>query len=240
MEEPANLSPAWLWRGLVATVLAATLPLAPATAQDPAAEATRAIQSLGQPGFLWGRLAADEESPEGAWTPLGGASVTLYPYTPSLAAELDRIRDSARGSGPEYMRAVDRLQERLRAFEVQVTALTGGPVPSPAPDTAGSRPGLIRRATTDPAGLFVFDDLPAGDWLLVAVYTSPYTPKTAKPAQPKGPGRHSGRHGDAFLPTPAQPVKEAEVWVTRVRIAPGERTRLWLTDRAHFMVGPVH
>lgn len=240
MEGPANLTAARLRHGLLAAVLAASLPLAPATAQDPAAEATRAIQSLGQPGLLWGRLAAEEESPEGLWTPLGGVAVTLYPYTPSLAADLERIRDGARTSGPEYVAAVDRLQERLRAYEVQVAALTGRPVPSAAGEAGGPDVALVRRVTTDPTGLFVFDRLPAGDWLLVAVYTSPYSPRQTKQAPPKAAGRHSSRRGDAFLPSAPRAAKEAEVWVTRVRVAPTERTRLFLTDRAHFMVGPIH
>jgi hypothetical protein len=240
MEEPAHLTAARLRRGLVATVLAASLPLAPAGAQDPAAEATRAVQSLGPPGFLWGRLAAEEESPEGAWTPLGGAAVTLYPYTPTVAADLERIRDSARSSGPDYLAAVDRLQERLKAYEVQLAALTGTPAASATGDGAAAGTGVVRRVTTDPAGLFVFDGLPAGDWLLVAVHTSPYTPRETKPVQPKASGRRSGKRGDAYLPSAPRPVKEAEVWVIRVRVASNERMRLLLTDRAHFMVGPVH
>ncbi len=219
-----------LW--LILAALVPTFPLGPVAAQDPVAELTRAVHSLGLPGLLWGRLVVEEESPEGPWTPLAGVTVTLFPYAPSVAADLERIRDGARASGAEHDAAVGRLQDRLRAYEAQVTAVAGRPAPSP--DAA-----LVRRVTTDPTGIFVVDDLPSGEWLLVAVQTAPYASgRTPKSAPPSG-GRRSGGRGDTFLPRPSTPAKEAEVWVTRVRVTPGERTRILLTDRARFMVGPV-
>jgi hypothetical protein len=208
-------------------VVAVLLPLGPAGAQDPAAELTRAVGSLGLPGLLWGRLAVEEESPEGPWTPLAGVSVALFPYAPSVAAELERIRDAARESGPAHDAAVGRLLDRLKAYEVQAAALTRPEHP------------LVRRATTDPAGLFVFDDLPSGEWLVVAVQTSPYSPRQASRPPAATGGRRSSRSPDTFLPQVSTPAKEAEVWVSRVRVTSGERTRVLLTDRARFMVGPV-
>jgi hypothetical protein len=207
-------------------VVAALLPLGPAAAQNPAAELTRAVEGLGLPGLLWGRLAVEEESPEGPWTPVAGVGVALLPYAPSLAAELERIRDAARESGAAHDAAVGRLLDRLKAYEVQLAALT-----------RPERP-LVRRATTDPAGLFVFDDVPSGEWFVVAVQTAPYSPGKA-PKPPPTTSRLSSRNPDTFLPRPNTPAKEAEVWVSRVRVAAGERARILLTDRARFMVGPV-
>jgi hypothetical protein len=206
--------------------VAALLPLGPAAAQDPAAELTRAVEGLGLPGLLWGRLAVEEESPEGPWTPLAGVGVAVLPYAPSVEAELERIRDAARGSGAAHDAAVGRLLDRLKAYEVQVAALTG-----PA------RP-LVRRATTDAAGLFVFEDVPAGEWLVVAIQTAPYSPSRAS-RPPEATGRRSSRNPDTFLPRPSTPAKETEVWLSRVRVTAGERARILLTDRARFMVGPV-
>jgi hypothetical protein len=213
-------------------------------AEDPVAELTRAIQSFGPPGLLWGRLAVEEESPDGSLTPLVGVEIVLYPYVPSLAADLARIRDSARGSGAEYESAVARLRERLKAFEAQVVTLGPRPArtaqadvsrPSPPPDTDH---GLVRRRTTDAAGIFVVEDLPSGEWLLVVFHLTPYSqpkePRTRKSPQKRGGGELGG-----FLTRPSTPAKEAEVWVSRVRVGPDDRARALLTDRTRFMVGPL-
>ena len=42
-----------------------------------------------------------------------------------------------------------------------------------------------------------------------------------------------------FLPRAGAPAKEAELWVTRVRVVAGERVGLNLTDRARWLVGPL-
>ena len=211
---------------LLAAVLVAS-GVAAGAAEDPAAELTHALASLGAPGLLWGRLAVEEESPEGSWTPLAGIDVAAFPYAPGLAADLDRIRERARASGADYDAAVSRLKERLAAWEGQARTVTGGPTP------AGS---VVRRQTTDPAGIFVFPDLPSGEWLLVALHVSPYHQATDG-ARARGPARRG--KGGSFLPQSSTPAQEAEVWVVRVRLAPGERARVMLTDRGRFMVGPV-
>ncbi len=211
--------------GLLVILTLVTWPLR-VTAEDPAGELTRALRGLGAPGLVWGRVAVEEESAEGPWTPLGGVEVRLYPYIPGLAADLDRIRERARGSGTEYDTAVTRFLERLRDYEAQVAAVwpAGGPAPSDG--------GPVRKGTTDGSGLFVFDKVPSGDWLVVAIRLSPYT-------QPKEqPRTRRGRDG-AFLSRPPTPAKEAELWVNRVRVEAGARSRLLLTDRARFMAGPV-
>jgi len=261
-----------VWVAVLAAAVSpvGTGPAIPARADDPAAEVTEALRQLGPPAFLWGRLAVEEESPDGPWTPLGGVDVDVYPAVPSLLAELEAIRRSARASGAEYESAVARLQAALAVHRTRVeTLIQGGaprssgprgrvvvsregdgfhgePAASPSPTEAGApgagessaavtRPkgGEPRRQTTDPAGLFVFDGLPAGDWLVVAIRIIPIgqnrtAPKALSPSRSKN-----------FLPSTTGPTKEAEVWLATVHLAPGGRTPLVLTDRARYMVGPV-
>jgi hypothetical protein len=319
--------------------------------EDPAAEVTAAVQRFGVSGTLWGRLAVEEESPDGAWTPLGAVEIALYPAVPSLVAELEQIRQSARGSGAEYESAISRLQAVLAAHQIRVQTVLHGAPPPPKPSDqpkaseprrswwAPAKPGRKAdadkadagkadagktdagkaeagktetgkteaakadagktetgkteaakaaagpaeagkpgegpaksdcpgqggkaspgaeaapgshpakpgggsgktgvapcwRRTTDPAGLFVFDELPSGDWLLVAIRVTPYSPSRGhQEAKKPSPSR-----AKSFLPTPSVAFKEAEVWLTRVRVPPGDRTALLLTDRARWMVGPV-
>jgi hypothetical protein len=294
MEEPARVTGT---RRRAAAVLAGlTLGLGVAAVRADEAELSRAVRALGAPGTLWGRLAVEEESPDGPWTPLAGVAITVYPYTAQLAADLERIRDGARASGRDYDAAIARFQERLGAHASQVGAITGIPVPAPAssgapsptpspsanpatpatpatpPPTPGilaelagrlglaekpgaaparseatatgsgdgassSTEGLVRRATTDATGVFLFKFLPAGDWLVVAIQTSSYS---APRRQPSSSTRASpGKNRDGFLESARPQAKEAEVWVIRTRVMPDEPARLLLTDRSRFMVGPV-
>jgi hypothetical protein len=256
---------------LVAVSVAGSPGSARALGEDPAAEITEALRSLGPPGVLWGRLAIEEESPLGPWTPLNGIEVTLYPATPSLVAEIERIRQSARGSGAQYESAVTRVQAALAAHQSRIDHQTPSPAreelvaeppfivkPRPKPaaapggtdrsgaapasrgaapaSSAAEEPRNAWRQKTDPAGLFAFDPLPAGDWLVVVIRVSPYagSEKTRPAPRPRQQSK-----AQAFLPRTAGPAKEAEVWVSRVRVVTGERVGLELTDRARWMVGPV-
>jgi hypothetical protein len=258
----------------VAALVVAGLALLPGTVraagEDPVAEVAAALRSLGPPGTLWGRFAIEEESPAGGWTPLAGVEVTLYPATPTLVAELDRIRQSARTSGAQYESAVSRVQAALAVHQARVDGQN--PRPEPAPEASASpearraatpgpppaaraakeaaapgsgsaappadspeSPGPRWRQRTDPAGLFAFEALPSGDWLLVALRVTPYGAEKLR-AEPRP---RSWTRGQKFAPRASTPSKEAEVWVVRTRVGGGERVSLELSDRARWLVGPV-
>ena len=246
-----------------------------AVGEDPATEVTEALRSQGPPGLVWGRLATEEESPVGAWTPLSGIEVTLYPATPTLIAELERIRQSARTSATQYESAVARVQAALAAHQGHINRQTAPPpgqglvaeppllvAPRVAKPPVPAERGLLRpggvtarpggtagpgisevvgetlhawREKTDPAGLFAFAVVPSGDWLVVAIRVAPYTAEKLR-AAPKP--RQTSR-AQSFLPRATGSAKEAEVWVTRVRVVTGERVGLNLTDRARWLVGPL-
>jgi hypothetical protein len=242
-----------------------------AVGEDPTAELAEALRGLGAPGMVWGRLVVDEESPVGAWTPLDGIEVTLYPATPALLAELEGIRQSARASAAQYESAVTRVQAALaahksrierqapRSVEVELVAeppLLPKPQPAKATDPSGPQGGTARspgaptpsrpagpspeatrawRQKTDPAGLFAFEGVPSGDWIVVVFRVSPYGTEKIR-ADPKA--RQPGR-AQRFIPRTTGAAKEGEFWITRIRIVAGERLGLELTDRARWMTGPV-
>jgi hypothetical protein len=271
---------------LVALGVIAPLGSASGVGEDPGAEVAEALRSLGPPGVLWGRLVVEEESPLGAWTPVAGVEVTLYPATPTLVAELERIRQSARGSGTQYESAVARVQAALAAHQARVDgkspetwgsdgALLAEPPVVPAPRPAAPKastlpertvparpsprawyappvtprkpvgseaPGEERpegaahpwRQSTDPAGLFAFQSLPSGEWLVVAIKISAYAGQKLRAAPRQQPGGSRG-----FLPRAAGAAREAEIWVTQIRVGAAERVGLQLTDRARWLAGPV-
>jgi len=247
-----------------------------AVGEDPATELAEALHGLGAPGLVWGRLVFEEESPVGTWTPLEGIEVTLYPATPSLIAELDGIRQSARTSSANYESAVSRVQAALAAHKGRVERLVAPlaepelvaepplvakPPPakltepatpsasapgsgtsaqgSPSPPTATSGPPVagirVWHQKTDPSGLFAFEGVPSGDWIVVAFRVSPYGTEKAR-SEPKP--RQAGKP-QRFLPRATGPAKEAEFWISRIRVVTGERVGLELTDRARWMAGPV-
>jgi hypothetical protein len=230
VEDPTRLRAPAASRPGAAAVLAALVLLTPGAAvgQLPGREAAAAaVQRLGPPGLLWGRLTVEEESPEGPWTPLAGVEVTVYPYLPAIADELERIRRSARDALRHYETAVARIVQILRGYSHDLDA--------PRRDAElvideDDRP--VRRRVTDSSGAFVFPHLPSGEWLVVAMRVS--TPAAGDRAP------RSGKGGATFLPRAATgAVRSAEVWIARVRVTPGERMRLLLTDRARALVGPL-
>ena len=284
LEEPAGVirrrgSPSLALGAAALLVLGGTVPprVACAVGEDPGAEVAEALRSLGPPGGVWGRLAVEEESPAGAWTPLEAVQVTLYPATPSLVTELERIRQSARTSGAQYESAVARVQAALAAHQGRIDAqnpargtdslVAEPPVLEPrrpikaAPPKASAAPqaragpervagvAVSRRTAeepleaphpwrqrTDPTGIFAFDAVPSGDWLVVAIRVSAYgSEKLRKAPRPEPSGRSL-----RFLPRSSTPPKEAEIWLTRVRVVPAERLGLDLTDRARWLAGPLH
>jgi hypothetical protein len=239
--------------------------------EDPGAEVAEALRSLGPPGVLWGRFVVEEESPLGAWTPIRGVEVTLYPATPALVTELERLRQSARDSGAQYESAVARVQGALAVHQARLDgkspetwgsdgalpaeppvppaarpappktaalpqrtlAQPPGAVPPPG-DRTGDVPAHPWRQSTDPAGLFAFDSLPSGDWLVVAIRVSAYAGQKLRAAPRQQAGSSRG-----FLPRATGPAKETEIWVARVRVGADERVGIELTDRARWLAGPV-
>jgi hypothetical protein len=296
--------PALAWGALWTALSVLAVGAAGAAGDDPVAEIAEAIRALGPPGVLWGRVAVEEESPEGPWTPLRGVEVTLYPATPSIQAELERIRRSARDSGAQYESAVARVRAALAAHQGLIDAqsagtplarpapaaaspaappptttpptsrASGGTAPPPSPGAAAARvpppsrsaldsrrdrfgrgplwprdappakaaeptappePPHPFRQSTDSSGLFAFEAVPSGDWLLVAIHLAPYSGERLVAAKPRSP-----KPGQYFLPrATGGPAKEAEIWVVPVRVQEGQRVGLELTDRARWLVGPL-
>jgi hypothetical protein len=224
------------------------LPVPGATAADQAAEGTAASAPS---GLVWGRLSVEEESAHGAFTPLAGVEVRAYPLAPGLLQDLERIRDTARDSARQHDTAIARLRETLgpaasgakpanapHRSTVEATPPPreeSGPVPSQPAPGSGAEPE--RRRSTDSAGVFAFHDLPPGEWLLVAIRVTPYASRQAAAENPRGRQTKASRFsGSTATPTD---VRHAEVWVAPVRVGPGERVRLFWTDRSRFMAGPV-
>lgn len=220
MSQPATLA-----------LLLAFLPLVVSTGGPSVPRARLAEAEAGQ---LWGRLAIEEESPEGPLTPLIGVPITLYPALPALTAELEAIRRTARETAANYETAVQRVRETLAAYRARLEA------------AAGAR--AVRARETDRTGFFAFDAVPAGEWLVVAVHVTPYRPagpaKKPRPKKPEpvrglGGGLSSGGQAPGFLPEGKGEAKEADLWVYRISVPEGQTVGVRLTDRNRWLTGPI-
>lgn len=210
-------------------LLLACLPLV-ASAGEPSAPGTRLAEA--ETGQLWGRLALEEESPEGSFTPLIGVPITLYPALPALTSELEAIRRTARETAANYETAVQRVHETLAAYRARLEAAEGA--------------RAVRARETDRTGFFVFDAVPAGEWLVVAVHVTPYrtAAQARKPRAPKRPAPGRGLGGGlgqvpGFLPEARGEAKEADLWVYRVSVPGGQTVGVRLTDRNRWFTGPI-
>ncbi len=210
-------------------LLLACLPLV-ASAGEPSAPGMRLAEA--ETGQLWGRLALEEESPEGPFTPLIGVTITLYPALPALTSELEAIRRTARETAANYETAAQRVRETLAAYRARLEAAE-----------EGAR--AVRARETDRTGSFAFDGVPAGEWLVVAVHVTSYrTASPAKKPRPKkpAPGRgFGGGLGQApgFLPEARGEAKEADLWVYQVSVPGGQTVGVRLTDRNRWFTGPI-
>lgn len=172
---------------------------------------------------LWGRIVLDEESPDGPVAPQAGVEVRLVPVGPGLLETLDAIRRGARTSGQDYEAAVKRALDALGWRDLP---------PGGAP--ASSSPGTVARRVTDPDGIFLFEEVPPGAWLVVGLRLSPLGRGLGDPSARRGTSRPG-----AFLTGAPRPARRAELWLSPIQVTAGERRSVLWSDRSRFLMGPL-
>lgn len=140
-------------------------------------------------------------------------SIALVPYSAAFEAELDAVKSGLRDSVDAYVQAVGRIEGARVDYQ-------GGLVGAAAGD-------LVRSATTDLDGTARLDDLPAGEWLLLAWYEGGHSSK-----------RFTIRDQDTKrYPNVPTNVTYSVVtyWRTRVTVRAGETAEVAATDRNVWM-----
>ncbi len=105
-------------------------------------------------GVAAARAYAEPTRPGAAPTPNPAVSVVLQPYSPNLDAELQAVKAGLRDSLEAYATAVTRVETARVDYERALLAVGGGE--------------LVRTETTDDKGAARVQDLPAGEWLVLA------------------------------------------------------------------------
>lgn len=206
---PGTRPPSWLavviWIGLVLE--------GPAHALDVSTRAYQAAGAGGRVGVVAGR--AVEEAPRRGTPdlPMSGFSVTLVPRSAEFLARLRAIADQGRTEPAAYSRTATALVDARRDYERAL-----------AKEGAAE---LVMYGPVSADGSFEVRDVPAGEWLLVALrpvfVARPSPDRKPKDKEMFAPGaRISGYYAVA-------------VWVRELSVLAGEETFVALTDRNTMM-----
>jgi hypothetical protein len=141
--------------------------------------------------------------------PLAGVSVLLLPFAAEVAARIDQIKARLRDSLATYTRAHADLTAVREQYERQLRAVGAGQ--------------LVRRGVSDSSGVLHLDEVPVGDWLMLAWREEPHPVKSPRTA-----GGDAGRFRDVPVITGYAAVS---YWRMRVSVRAGETTAVTLSDR---------
>jgi hypothetical protein len=144
---------------------------------------------------------------------LTDVSVTLVPRSPTLLAELDRIRERSRRE-PDALRTSARaVAQARRDFERALWQ-------------AGAA-DLVRFTAVEPDGTFALERIPAGAWVLMA-QRAVFVPKPGSSP--------SKRDRDIFEPrSPMTGYYAVTIWLRSLSVRAGESESVELTDRSAWM-----
>lgn len=207
-------------------VVAATTALA--QSMDAPIDRYRGATGLDKLGTVRGRAFAERRTPSGSDSPLGGTVVTLAPRSDAWLSRLDTIKRSSRESVEAFRGAVPAVRRSWEAYEKALWEAGAG--------------DLTQTVTVDGEGLFLFDKVPAGPWVLFAS-RSGYVNKTPQPRA--APGLPGGTPRPPPPPSPFLPIDRLAgyysitYWMREVVVAPGVVEAIELTDRNIWLTGVV-
>ena len=164
-------------------------------------------------GVVAARAYAEPTRPGASPTPTPAVSVMLLPYSPSLDAELQAVKAGLRDSLEAFATAVTRVETARVDYERALLAVGGGE--------------LVRTETTDDQGAARLQDLPAGEWLVLAWQEGGHLSK------------HFNIHGLEARQYPNMPTNVTysvvTYWRLRVTVHPTETVEVSLNDRNVWM-----
>ena len=173
-----------------------------------------AARERGSLGRVEGRAYA-EGRPGGEATPYASVSVLLLPHSAAFEAELEAIKTHSRDSPDAYVEAEPKVSAARLAFER--TLIDAG---------AGQ---LILGESSDGAGVFRFQRVPEGAWMLLAWRE---TPHAKRPPSPKrGEAERYKMRPQVFGQT------TVVYWWRPVTVKAGEAAAVRLHDRNEWLTG---
>jgi hypothetical protein len=202
----------------LATLLGAAAAVAapafePVTAPYLAAAASREV------GTVTGRVFEERRRPDGPDAPFVGAAVTLLPRSAEFMRRLEGIKQTARSSVHTYRAAAPAILALRASYEKELWS-TG------AAD-------LVRATAAGTDGRFTVENVPAGDWVLLATHT------VRSESQSRG-TTSSKKKRSAHTPgTRLTGYREVVVWLREIRMASRAVQSVELTERGVWFSGIV-
>jgi len=189
----------------------------PADAQEARELIAPYLHALGDQavGVVTGQALGDPVRPTAPPIPYEGISVLLLPYSAGLEGRLDSLKAHFRDSLRTYMGATENIAGARLAYEGDLLWSGGGQ--------------LIRGEVTNAQGAVRLDDVPEGEWLLIAWKEEMRAGKAAKlnPSDAKG-----------FRDIPVtMGYRLLHYWIMRIQVRRGETTTVAFNDRNVWLTG---
>lgn len=142
---------------------------------------------------------------------LEAVPVALVPWSDAQVAEMEGLKANARSSVQSYREVAAAIESLHRGYETAIR------------DAGGF--DLVKHASSDKDGVFRFDRVPAGEWLLVA-RAEVGRDEIARP-------RHVPRHAaERFADNPRLHARTfVAYWWRHVHVGAGDTATIELTDR---------
>ena len=187
-------------------------------ALDVDTDAYRGALRSGAVGTVSGRATAEPRKLDGPETPLTGVEVVLVPRSPAFRQAIERVKLHARDTQASYLAATAELRRAQAEFEQELHDI--------------GAPQLVRGAKATGEGVFGFQGVPAGPWLILG-RRQVTTDKHAKDTKTK---KQKGR--DVYLPTsPLTGITTVTFWVLDLDVVAGGAAVVHLNDRNAWFTG---
>ena len=201
-------------------VLGLLLAIAPAIqAFDVAPDLYRAAAAAGSVGSVTGRVYEEGRRPSQADQPIAGTAVTLVPRSAEFLRKLEALKGGARNSMRDYRAAAPAIQTLKAAYEKELWE-------------AGAA-DLVVGAVAASDGRFAVANLPAGDWLLIAVRS---VATDVRPAEAASKKKERGIYAPG---THLTGYRRLTIWLREVTISNGSSESVDLVDRGAWYSGVV-
>lgn len=194
---------------LATLVATASVPVRADDRREPVAPYLRALERKAV-GTIEGDAFADPRRPSAPPTPFEGLSALIVPYAPDVEERLDAIKKRQRDSMASYTDAHADVAAVRAAYEHDLLAAGGGE--------------LIRGGVVDAKGKLRLDDVPEGEWLLIAWREDTHA---VKPGHTRA--KDAGKYAE--MPT-LTGYGAVSYWRMRVSVKAGQVSEVRLTDRS--------